>query len=100
MRTTFGPAILDKEGLFRVALKGEVQPIIWIPAEAKDMQAKLTVCTHMGNGHRGTATTFQVMRSYCVWQDKGKDVENFVKKCLQEDGAAANGEDCSWRVGW
>ena len=66
MRTTFRPATPDEEGLFRVALKGAVQPIIWIPVEAKDLQAQLMVCAHRGNGNRGTAATFEVLRSYCV----------------------------------
>ena len=82
VRTTFGPATPDEGGLFRVALKGAVQPIIRIPSETKDLQARLMVCAHIGNGHRGTAATLQVLRSYCVWQDMEKDMANFVNKCL------------------
>ena len=36
-RTRFGPATPDEEGLFRVALKGAVQPIVWIPVETRDL---------------------------------------------------------------
>ena len=66
--STFRPAMPDEKGLFWVALKKVVQPIIWIPAEAKDLQARLVVCAHMGNEHRGTAATLQVLRNCCVWQ--------------------------------
>ena len=78
----FGPATPDAEGLFRVALKGAVHPVVWIPVEANNLHVRLMVCAHMGNGHRGTATTLQVLRNYCVWQGMKKDVANFVKRCL------------------
>ena len=83
VRTTFGPVTPYEGGLFRVTLKGAVQAFLWIPAEAKDLQARLMVDTHIGNGHRDTtAANLQVLRNYCVWQEMEKDVVNFVKKCL------------------
>ena len=36
----------------------------------------------MSNGHRGTATTLQVLRGYCVWHDIENNMVKFVKKCL------------------
>ena len=51
--TPVGRAMKDNEDLFRVGLGG--RDVLWIPEQAKEMQARLMVCAHMKDtGHRGS----------------------------------------------
>ena len=43
--TPVGRATKDNEGLFRVGL--DVGDVLWIPEQAKKIQARLMVCAHM-----------------------------------------------------
>ena len=65
--TTFGPAALGGDGLFRVHV-GE-RDVLWIlPPDDKDLQVRLMVCAHMRSaGHRGVApNSFSSEGVFCV----------------------------------
>ena len=51
--TPVGRATKDNEDLFCVGLDG--RDVLWIPEQAKEMQTRLMVCSHMKDaGHRGS----------------------------------------------
>ena len=51
MRTMFGLATSGNEELSRVALSEAVQPVLSLPRNVKDLQARLMVCIHIGYEH-------------------------------------------------
>ena len=50
-RNMFGTATPDEKELSRVALSGAAQPVLSLPMNVKDLQARLMVCVDIGNEH-------------------------------------------------
>ena len=76
-----GQVALDEEGLYRVRVGG--RSVLWIPAQARDLQVRLMVCAHMKDaGHRGAVATLQRLSEYCCWSDMERHVTEFVRQCL------------------
>ena len=64
--TMFEPATPHEKELLRVALTGEVQAVLSLPVDVRDLQARLMVCMYTDNGHRGKTAILQVLRGYHV----------------------------------
>ena len=59
-----------KKGLYRVRFGGHT--VLWIPAQARDLQVRLMVCAHMKDaGHRGAVATLQRLSEFCCWSGHG-----------------------------
>ena len=83
-----GRATKNNEDLFRVGLDG--RDVLWIPEQAKEMQTRLMVCTHMKDpGHRGLVATLQQLQGYCSWFHMEVHVTEFVEQCLHCMGSKA-----------
>ena len=69
--------------------------MLWIPAQARDLQVRLMVCAHMKDaGHRGAVATLQRLSEYCCWSDMERTSRHGVRSAvLALHGPQGWGED-------